>query len=337
MKDIKFEKARFFDPDSGENKFITPYEFNKKIHHERLECPCPNCSASLSFVAGFLRNASNTPVQSHFKTNQSGEPHAPDCELVPEVQMTRVNSMAEALQRNDYILLNVNFSTSYIREKGQLKARFARAAMEPLGGDYRPDWIKAHKDSYSRYAGHSVHKILSDIRALREAARKIERPYEEIADKIRVSYLHAVIPWSSFYLRDTDSNASLSGSLNPQSIFEILHQEMQDKHRPTRLWNAAPALRAKLSLTNGARQSNSASLYTKIKNEVQVDGRTFALQDVIYATDPDIRRTLQCTPDFSLVATPFIERFAVQNALNGKTNYIHLNWPICRREQLFIR
>jgi hypothetical protein len=339
MGDIKFEKAKFFDTETGGYKLITPDEYNKALHGGRLECPCPTCHGSLSFVRGHLVQASNIFVTKHFKTDGQGDDHAPNCDYEPMPEARQEIRLAEALAKGNDILFNVNFSTSLVRERGKLAARFAKAAMPKIGGEYRPHWLDRHRGHYTRSAGYSLEKIGSDMKALRNAAIRLGKPVDQVRDNVQVSYLHGVMPWTSFHLPydQGGSFTAYKNNLHAADVFKILYADMLAKPYVQNFWNASPAFRAGARLIPSARKTAGNELFTDVRDTVEIGGKQFPLQDVIKVRDGDIRRQIQCAESFSIVATPYIERQQVEKILREGKGYVHLNWPVTNSDQLIFK
>lgn len=336
---LKFNNAKFYNPDLGDWQFVTPPEYKENAHKGRLECPAEGCHGALIYVSGEGRskNASNDPLTTHFKSNHHGEPHQPSCVYMPEREETKLVRLSEALERGDHILFNINFSTSYDREKGRLSKTFAKAALQKLYGEYRPDWVKAHRKQYVPYSETSVEKIFADIKRLKNAAAQIGMPREKVTERLCVSYLHAVVPWTSFYLRhDKNKPPQVLGSnaLHTDDVFRLLYQEIDSSRKAKNLWNAAPVFRRDVSLLN-PEKSKGNRFFTHVFDHVQIDQKRFPLQDVLIVKDPKLAERVRSAKSLSYVATPYIVLDEMPKDL--ERGYLHLHYPITSDKQLIIK
>lgn len=333
-KELKFEYVKFFDQEIGQWAFVTPDAFDKDKHEGRIECPTTGCHAPISYVPEHVSNASNDNVSYCFRTNAHGEPHKEGCEYTPGDHAKKALNMTEALLCGDSILFNINFSTSFVREKGRLKATFARAAMAPFDGFFRQDWIDANKGSYSRYSGTCLEKVAKDFRAFEAAAKKVGAS----KDKLMVSYLHGLLPWSSFQVYDQKEHQSDAGIKTLKDVFMLLKNDMRApslKNIET-FWSPTPLLRAHVQFV----KTNKPVFFSdtwRSGNKIEHLGNTFSVQDVLHVRDPDIIKDIQSAKDVNFVATPFIRRKDTEAVLEKGKGYLHVNWPICSRDQLMLR
>lgn len=168
-KTVKFEHARFYDDDLGEDVLITPREFNEDRHGGNIECTTTNCHGSLSYVAAYEADADLENRDEHFRTNPHGQGHEKDCPLNPDPSIQASRRMIEEIEDGKFIVLNVNFPTSYSKEKATLRPKRAREVMPKIGGSYRPDWKKANKGNYAPYAGSTAERLKDHASMFREA------------------------------------------------------------------------------------------------------------------------------------------------------------------------
>lgn len=322
----KFETAKLFDSETQAWRDITPDQYNADHHAGHIECPEEGCHASLHYVRSHFRDACNGIVGAYFITNPHGDPHSDQCQHTTDEQIQTKFSMMDALNAGRFIVLNVNFPISYSLVK--ISPKFARAAMENVGGHYFPDWKKQHRGKYTSYSGHSLGKIISDMSAFKQARQEVGLD----SSRLMVSYRHGVIPANRVYV----GGCTQSGFIKASDIFAGLYGELQEKEHIDSFWRAAPALKRGMKLISHAKITESNRLFELPDKTIEVDGKRFKLQNVLDIRDSGLRQCVQAAKNISVIATPFIERRAIDRALSEDTGYMHLVWPVTNENQLLL-
>ena len=213
--------------------------------------------------------------------------------------------------------------------------------MPLIGGQHRQDWISANRGGYSPYSGYSAGKLAQDLSAFRKAAKQVSGTG---VDKLVISYLHALVPWSSFYAKDCrQGDVVVDKQLTNSSMFHSLYMDLVESSSFDRSWRSAPVLRNGVRLLKSMTQSSSYNLYTNFrdkdgqyKNLIDLDGKEFVIQDVIRTRDNSVRKAVQSLEEFSLVATPYLERENIERSITGDSNTVHVYWPISSLAQLVL-
>lgn len=339
MTDVKFARAKFFDPSLTHKPiYITPSEYDESEHHGRIECPEDGCHASLSYVPSFSSDGDNIQTDQHFKTNPHGEDHKALCPLTPEGhQFVKDQArMSTALEEGSPIRINVNFLTSYDRTKAKKSRAVAKEDMPKIGGLCTQDWRSANA-GYAYFAASNATRLRTLIgsysKALEETGIEPESP-------LSFAHLHGVVPWTTFLLDDgRRGQVDRSHHLHERDIFQVLFADLHDNPMQPFSWSSAPALRRRMSLHDYSRSNGGPILFTNQRHVVSVEGQHFEVQDVVETSrlSPEVQERLKTSGSFSFVATPYIGRRQLSGALEATDTSrkpIHMKWPLTNENQI---
>lgn len=348
MSAPKFDYARVFDAEVRDFSLIPVSAYDAAYHYGRLLCPESDCNGALSYVGEHDFNSSERR-KAHFRTNAKGEPHNPACAYLQEGQGTLTVSIAEALNSGLEILLNLNFPTSYDKEKARLSPPRARAELPRLGGMYRPDWAATtHREngekSYAPYSARTLKGLFAKTSLLKTAAQTLNISFSDVTPKVWVGCPDGIVPWSSFYLRDPPARSNgtaTPASLHEEDVFRLLYDKFQATGlQYKRLWSPAPAMKKDITLVDGCRGLDyDGPLYAKIFRNVTIDGQRRTLQDTLEISktaEDGLRAALKAADRFSIVATPFVWTSRLQQEVAQHRETLHLYWPVSRAEQIAI-
>lgn len=295
MSSNKFEYARFFNVGLDAWQNITVNDYNADIHSGRLVCPNECCNGSIKHTGSYTKNASNTEVSAFFSTNGDGEAHDQQCRHNPDPTVKNAHKMSDLLKEGKDIIININFLTSYSKEKGKLFKGIAKEAMNRAGGFLYKDWIKENKGQYGVFSASSVEHV-----AFREASRRLDvQP-----SRLKFAYLHGLVSLPDFYSRD----GILELRPNSSNIFQELYTQMVgDKKDVQQFWRGFPALKKEIQLFVNTRNEEEQELdanFNRSQNTIKIDDHEFLIKDVIKVTDAEAKKLIQGAKTFNFVATP---------------------------------
>ena len=329
----KFQSAKYFDHAQDDWVVISPSDYVPELHKGKLECETNGCHAAISYVSAYSKNANDNSIAEHFKTNQFGQEHAEYCPLDPDPQKQASLKMMEAMMKGLDIQININFTTSWIRNKGRLSKRVAKKALPKFDSYLRTEWNKANE--YAPFGAKDAEALSTLVRAFHSAIREVGgKP-----DQLMMAYLNGVTPLSKFWaknaLRQPNENA-----LTVARLFSTLYEEMQSQQSVSQsYWSPVPMLRKDLSLWGRAKFSKGGELYTNYdeeRNVIGLRGQNYLVQDVVVVRDPSVRQAIQNADKFSLIATPYIKTGRVEKAIRDYRNIVQVNWPINSTKQLIL-
>ncbi len=338
----KFLTAKFYDVSTGDWEPVTPEEYTPDIHEGLIQCPRSECSGALRHISDYLTRASNRTTSHHFKTDITGEPHEKNCPDEAGVDHGRILKMEDALAQGRTILMNINFVTSFNKDLSRLSKYIAEKAMPKIGGEYRPNWIRKHtneqnKRQYSTFSVKDIEQVSARLREFKLASEKVLGT--EDRSKITVSYLHGALPWASFYSKNANGSIHVNkNDITPQDVFESLYGDMASGKNPDRLWRPAPVSRMQVEP-----RPNLQSKWNEVKTDtfghdhsITIEDTKFKIQDVLIVTDKTLLPKIQSASSISLIATPYIVPEDVQENIDNKSGYVHLNWPITSEDQIIL-
>jgi hypothetical protein len=328
----KFEQARFFNVGLNSWQIVTIDNYSADIHSGKLVCPNECCNGSIKHTGAHTKNASNTNVDAFFSTNGDGESHEYQCPHNPDPTIKNVHKMRDLLKGGKGIVININFSTSYSKEKGKLFQGLAKESMNRVGGFLYKDWIKENKGQYGVFSASNVEQMADRIAMFREASKGLDVS----PSRLKFAYLHGLVSLSDFYSRDGMPELRANSS----TIFQELHEQMQaDKKDILRFWRGFPALKKEVQLFVNARKESGQELdanSNKSQNTVKINGQEFLVKDVIKITDEKVKQVMQSARTFNFVATPYIKRKDVERTIDRGYKSVPLHWPITSLRQITV-
>lgn len=342
---LKFRNAKFFNVNSGKWVTISPQEFNYDLHHGRIECPDMSCHAALLFISGGLTDGSRKNRPDHFRAKGGGKPHNDRCSYQPDKSTGKKQRIKEALEDEKYVLININFCTSFKREKGYLKDSFAQAAMKRWGGWLRREWIAEHGKKndrqriYESFSGKSLEKLTQHARAFRLAKQELGIKSSE---RLVVSYLHGVLPWTSFCIWNNAKNARSQRQLADVNylVQKLLEEDGHALPGLERLWAPTPVLRMDISGKKTARKTEKGRWridFGRAGNLTRLNGQDHEVLDVVLCGNESILTSILEAEKVSLVATPYVWRDGLRQAARSTSAPVYLNWPVVSMDQLILK
>lgn len=330
MTSNKFEHARFFNVELATWQKIETKDYRSDVHHGKLVCPNECCNGAIKFTSAHTKNANNTDVDAFLSTNGDGETHNEQCPHNPDPKIKNVHRMRDLLLQNKNVIINLNFTTSFSKEKSKLKKGIAKEAMNRVGGFLNNEWKKENKGQYGIFSASSIEQMIERIRTFKEASKGLSVD----SSQLKFAYLHGLVSWSNFYSRDSIPELNT----NSASIFKDLYVQMIDNEKDApRFWRGFPALKKETQLfvkERTKRDSELDSNFNKSKNSIEIDGNEFLVKDVISVTDSQVRDAIQSAKTFNFVATPYIQPKDVRLAIERGYKSIPLHWPITSMKQV---
>ena len=332
----KILTTKFFNVSMDKWEHIKPEQYNHENHKGLITCPMQECNGAMKYVSEYSKDASNKDIDAYFSHNYHGESHLPSCHLNPDPTHQNIREMADALSKGEFVLININFSTSFIRDAGKLKGALARKEMAAINGSYRPDWMGTDEEDlhpFSPFGARSLKKLGAHVAEFKKASKEVLGRTD--MSRIVFSYLHGVFPWASFHAKDARSGTI---SINKQElttpdIFNVLYTSLtEDNSNKKSFWRqSAPALRVVNPL-----KAYGNEVWTKEKNETNVNGKDFSLRDVLAVNDEALRDKIMNAKMVTLIATPFITKRNVEFIESKQKGNMCLYWPISSDQQVIL-
>ena len=232
-------------------------------------------------------------------------------------QMT--TRMAQAVSSDRFVIIQPTFRTIPEKHEPRLSNLNERRGLGDIFGYAAAQWQQEHHHRHEVFQVGSLDRLISVAQAF-----KSHKDNGEISiDRLMVSKHRCLLPWSSFF-PNTHETADSDVKRSPQTlhirqVFGALQESAQRQPYRNLIPALAPVLRVGLSGIEPPKGKplKPYHISTNSVRSVAVNGETVRLRDMLIVKDPELKERLEEAASFSLVATPFLQRWSLAEGVES--------------------
>ncbi len=232
-------------------------------------------------------------------------------------QMT--TRMASAVSAGKHVIIQPTFATIPEQHAPRLSNLNERNGLSDIFGCAAAKWQQDHYQQYEMFQVGSLDRLISVARAFKDHKNK----GDITIDRLMVSQHRTLQPWLSFCPQTTEGQAvnttEDSHRLHIRDVFEAVRRSAERQPYRNLIPALAPVLRTGLSAVEpvSGKPLKPYHISTNSLRTVALGGESVRLRDMLIVKDADLKQRIEDAPSFSLVATPYLQRWSIAGAISS--------------------
>ncbi len=221
--------------------------------------------------------------------------------------------MAVAMETGAYVIIQPTFPTIPEKYQPRLTNLNERRGLNDIFGLAAAAWQQQNHHHHEVFQVGSLERLMTVARSYKENAKEHDVPIT----RLMISKHGALVPWTTFF---PDSCEPVeSGRFHVRGIFNALNLSMGRQPYKNLIPALAPVLRVGMSTIDPphGKPLKPQHLSTQSVRNVSIGGESVRLRDLLVVPDPQLRAKIEAAPSFSMVATPYLQRWSLAEGITS--------------------